>query len=241
MRIELRQQYKSIAALTTENLPDFAVLIGRNGAGKTQLLEALNQRIAVIPEIGAGEIELYDMISFKSPNANRADRQANQFARVAADAYLSPPDGQAPIETAAAIFHQSVSDIKRESGAQVRDDFEHSLRDEIRRLPDFAVFAVDDQESLYKKTLYEQVLAPLNRVNTPRQDRRSSNRPNNSLNGNQASLLSAAMKLSGKLPHELTRGDIMRASHCEGNTMGNSISEVLQPTSSISLSGRTSG
>ena len=42
MRIELRQPYKSIATLETEDLPDFAILIGRNGAGKTQLLEALN-------------------------------------------------------------------------------------------------------------------------------------------------------------------------------------------------------
>ena len=35
------------------------------------------------------------------------------------------------------------------------------------------------------------------------------------------------MKLAGKLPHELTRGDIMRASHREGETMSNSISEVF--------------
>ena len=43
MRIQIRQSYKSIETLTTEELPDFAILIGRKGAGKTQLLEAINE------------------------------------------------------------------------------------------------------------------------------------------------------------------------------------------------------
>ena len=227
MKIELRQQYKSIATLETEDLPDFAILIGRNGAGKTQLLGALKDGLAVIPGIDVHKIESYDMVSFHPPNTSRADRQVNQFAQITADAYLSPPNGQPPIETAEAIFCQFLSDIERDSGAQARDDFERNLRDESRRLPDFAVFGVDDQESPYKKTLYELVLAPLSRLNTGRQRGRSSNQSNNSFDGNQAALLSAAMKLTGKLPHELTRGDIMRASHSEGDTMSNSISEVF--------------
>ena len=227
MKIEFRQRHKSITDLNTEELPDFAILIGRNGAGKTQLLEALKEGRAGIPGIGVDEIELYDMVSFHPPNASRADRQVNQFSQVTADAYLSPPSGQPPVETAEAIFYQFVNDIERDSGAQARDAFERNLRYEIRRLPDFAVFAVDDQESPYKKTLYELVLAPLNQANTGRQRRSSSNQSNNSFNGNQAALLSAAMKLTRKFPHELTRGDIMRASHCEGDTMSNSISEVF--------------
>ena len=227
MKIELRQPYKSIIDLDTEELPDFAILIGRNGAGKTQLLGALKDGLAVIPGIGVDEIESYDMVSFHSPNTSRAERQVSQFAQITAGAYLSPPSSQPPIETAEVIFYQFLSDIERDSGAQARDDFERNLRDEIRLLPDFAVFAVDDRESPYKKTLYEQVLAPLNRANTERQRSRSSNQSNNSFNGNQAALLSAAMKLTGKVPHELNRGDIMRASHSEGDTMSNSISQVF--------------
>ena len=227
MKIELKQPHKSIATLTTDDLPDFAVLIGRNGAGKTQLLEALEQGMAATHGIDVDEIKRYDMASFHPPNASRADRQVNQFAQVTADAYLSPTSGQPPIETAEAIFNQVVNDIERDSGSRARDDFERKLRDEIRQVPDFAVFSADAQDPPYKKTLYQQVLAPLNRGNTGRQGRRSSNPPKNRFNGNQAALLSAAMKLSVKLPHELTRGDIMRASHCEGDTMANSISEVF--------------
>ena len=35
------------------------------------------------------------------------------------------------------------------------------------------------------------------------------------------------MTLTGKLPHELTHDDIMRASHYEGETLSNSISAVF--------------
>ena len=228
MRIEFKQQYKSILTLTTEELPNFAVLIGRNGAGKTQLLSALKEGLAVIPGIRVDDIELYDMVSFHTPNAGVGNRGANQFARSTADAYLlSPPGGRPPIETAAAIFGKFASDIERDSGVQARDDFGRNLRDEIRQLPDFAVFAASDRGSPYKETLYEQVVAPLIPGTTGRQGRQSSNQSNNSFNGNPAALLTAAMKLTGKLPHELTHDDIMRASHYEGNTLSNSVSGVF--------------
>ena len=158
----------------------------------------------------------------------RQNRQTIQFAQITADAYLqAPPGGRPPIEIAAAIFDQLASDIERDSGVQARDDFVRNLRDEVRRLPDFTVFAVDHRESPYKKALYERVLAPLNSGTTGRRGRRSSNLSNNSFSDNQAALLSAAMKLADKLPHELTHQDIMRASHSEGDTLSNSISAVF--------------
>ena len=226
MKIELDQQYKSIVDLATEDLPDFAVLIGRNGAGKTQLLDALKQGRAKIPGIGVNEVELYDMASFVPPNTGQAGRHANQFAQDTADAFLSPPRGQPPIETAKAIFDQFVLDIERNSGVQARYDFVRGLRDEVQRMPDFTVFRVNHPDSSYEKILYERVLGPLDPGSTGRSSRRSSNRTN-SFNGNQAALLSATMKLTGKLLHELTRNDIMRASYFEGETLSNSISAVF--------------
>ena len=215
MQIELNHRYKSIETLTTEDLPDFAVLIGRNGAGKTQLLEALRGGAASIPGVGVDEIEMYDMVTFGPPNTSQADRNSFQFAQVTADAYLLSQSGdRSSSEIAAAIYDQ----FARKDYASVQD-----LREEIRHVPDFTVFAVNDQESPYKAALYEQVLAPLNRG----QGRRSSDQSRNSFYGNSAALLSAAMKLTSKLPHELTREDIMHASHCEGDTISNSISAVF--------------
>ena len=60
-----------------------------------------------------------------------------------------------------------------------------------------------------------------------RQGRRAENRTSNGYNGNQAALISMAMKLADKLPHELTYDDIMRASHYDGDTLSNSISAVF--------------
>ena len=215
MQIELNHRYKSIETLTTEDLPDFAVLIGRNGAGKTQLLEALRGGAASIPGVGVDEIEMYDMVTFGPPNTRQADRNSYQFAQITADAYLvSQSGGRSPIEIAATIYDQ----FARKDDASV-----HDLTEEIRYMPDFTVFAVNDRESPYKSALYEQVLAPLNRG----QGKRSSDQSRNSFYGNSAALLSAAMKLTSKLPHELTREDIMRASHCEGDTLSNSISAVF--------------
>ena len=228
MRIELKQSYKSIETLATDELPDFAVLIGRNGAGKTQLFDSVKQGLAVIPSIGVDEIELYNMGSFRPANAGAANRNANQFARATADVFLlSPPGGRAPAEIAAAIFEQYAGDIERDSSVEAREEFERNLRDEIRHLPDFTVFAARDRESPYKMAVYEQVLAPLLPETTGRQSGRSSNQSNNSFNGNQATLLSAAMKLTGKLPHQLTHDDITRAWHYEGNTLSNSVSAVF--------------
>ena len=101
------------------------------------------------------------------------------------------------------------------------------MREEIQQVPDFAVFAARDRGSPYKEELYEQILAPRIPETTGRQGGRSSSQSNNSFNGNQAALLSEAMKLTGKLPHELTHDDIMRASHYEGNTLANSVSAVF--------------
>ena len=228
MRIELKQQYTSIGSLTTEELPDLAILIGRNGAGKTQLLGALAQGHAAIPGIHAEEIERYDMASFRPPNAGAANRNANRFARITADAYLlPPPSGPEPIRVAASIFDQYAAEMERDSGVQGRDGFERDLRAQVRHAQDFTVFASGSQQSTYHRELREAVLAPLIPKDTGRSARRSPNQRNNSFNGNPAALLTAAMKLARKLPHELTRDDIMRASHYEGNTISNSISEVF--------------
>ena len=227
MRIALGKPYKSIATLETDELPDLAMLIGRNGVGKTHLLEALKGYVAEIQGFGRGEIQLYDMDSFRPSNTKSANRQTSQFAHSTANAYLmTPHDGQLLISTAAAIFDDLTSDIERNSGVQARNDFESNLRSDVQQMNDFAVFAEKDRECPYKRKLNEQVLTPLSAA----LDRRSSTHSSNSFNGNPAALVSAAMKLNRKLPHELTRDDIIRASHYDGDTIetiSNSISTVF--------------
>ena len=223
LQIPFNVPYKVFETLETEELPDFAILIGRNGSGKSQLLDALMRGAAKIPDIRTSEIELYDMGSFHPPNANYATRSAYQFARTAADAYLLPQGGRPPIEMAKIIFKRFANDIERDSGAKAREDFESNLREEIRQLPDFAEFAANHRDFKYRHRLYQEVFAPLNSS----RGGSLSNRTFNSFNGNPAALLSTAMKRTSKLPHELTRDDIMDAALFEGDTISNSISEIF--------------
>ena len=229
MRIELERPHKSIETLSTEELPEFGILIGRNGAGKTQLLDALKEGYAKVPGIEQDDIERYDMASFGSPNSNIGSRNFNNFARFTADAYLlARSSGPALIETAESIFEQFAEEVERESGVQGREEFARNLRDEIRQLRDFTVFPPKkNRASPYKNAFYEQVMAPLGSGKSRNQRRGESSLSKNSFNLSQQALLSTAMKLSDKLPHELTRDDIMSASLYEGHTLANSISEVF--------------
>ena len=228
MQLELSQPYKSIRNLQSEDLPDFTILIGRNGAGKSQLLQAINDGMVSIPNVSAEEIELYDMNSFRPPNSANANRHANDFGQSTSDAYLqSSLEEFSPIEIAADVFDQFARDFERNSGDRNFLDVLDDLRKEIEDTPDFTVFPSFGRDTGYKKALYEQVFAPLMPVPAGRQNRRTPNPPNNSFDGNQAVLVSMAMKLSRKLPHELGRDDIMRAPYYEGQTITNSLSQVF--------------
>ena len=227
MRIDLQNPHKSITTLTTGELPDFAVLIGRNGAGKTQLLEALKEGHAEVSGIRVEDIELYDMNSFRAPNVNVGNRGFNHFGAATADAFLlAPPGKRSAIETAAEIFDEFVRERETESGGDGHEEFVSSLMDDIRRMPDFKFFPPSPaRSSPYHQALFKRVLTRF--VPPPPERKRNKQAaapPANSYNGNQAALLSTAMKLADKLPHELNRDDIIRASNYEGPTLANLIS-----------------
>ena len=57
MRLELKNSYLSIKSMPAVELPDFAVLIGRNGVGKTQLLDAVKNRHISVADIPTQEID----------------------------------------------------------------------------------------------------------------------------------------------------------------------------------------
>ena len=227
IEIILNQQHLAIETLACSELPDFAVLTGRNGAGKTQLLQALLSGHAVVQGISPHEIDSYDMASFRIPNNVAGNRQANQFARTTAYDYLEGDRGPPPIAIAAKIFEHHTARIEQENGANERDEFVRNLHERINRTPDFNVFptAPAPGSDSYDQSLHERVMG---RMAQRRASRRTKTQSRvNSFNENPAALLSMAMKRAGKLPHELTREDILGASHYEGAPIANAISEVF--------------
>ncbi len=130
------------------------------------------------------------MVSFSPPIAGRSKgRHSRTLAQATAEAYLlSNPNGEALIDTAAEIFDKHSSDIESDNGVQAREEFISNLRDEIRHLPDFAVFAVDAQESPYKRELYERVVFPILPERDRNRDDETRIRAPSGFNGNQAAL-----------------------------------------------------
>ena len=56
MKLKQNQQYLSITNFAPVELPDFTVLTGGNGAGKTHLLEAISKGNVVVDGINVSRI-----------------------------------------------------------------------------------------------------------------------------------------------------------------------------------------
>ena len=91
MKIELNQPHLSIKKLATVDVPDFTVLIGRNGVGKTHLLEAIKSGRASISGIPISEIEKYDIQSFQPTESEQAGWDGVTFAQKTVEKYFSTP------------------------------------------------------------------------------------------------------------------------------------------------------
>lgn len=228
MEINLVSPYRSIQSLETVELPGFAVLIGRNGAGKTQLLEGLTEGHLEMAGIARFDIEHFDMHSFFSPNAGESGRQVNQFAHATAAALFGSYAGDPPLnETAREIFDQAIGAYASDQGAQAAHRLVEDLRTEIRSMPDFTVFgdrgsafpAVDELKRRVFEPLYEQFNNDLGIT--------SFRMSPDGLDDNPTKLVSAAMKQSNKLLHELDRSDVLRAGNFEGPMLANLISEIF--------------
>ena len=72
MKMKLRNPYGSIKRLDACDLPDFAVLIGRNGVGKTQLLTGIAERQITGLAHSTATIEKYDIREFRPGPVQRA-------------------------------------------------------------------------------------------------------------------------------------------------------------------------
>ncbi len=226
MKIELNRSYLSISELECPKLPDFTVLTGQNGAGKTHLLQALQGGHAVVPGIGENTIELYDLVSFQ-PNAGGGGHASIDLAKSTAEHYLESHDGRPLIDVAREIYEQFKSRHENRHGKEEGDSFDRDLRHRIMRVPDFFPFpasyskGADTYENALRNLVWDALRERVGQV------RSNGNRRSISFGGDPVPLISMAMKQSGKLPHELTREDINRAAHFAGNIIENKISRVF--------------
>ena len=220
MRLRLKRSYLSIKQMEEFDLPDFSVLVGRNGVGKTQLLDAVEKgRISV--EGWAGQrIEKFDMNSFQPKDSGPAGWVDSTFPQGTVMQYFAGTSDDAPVKVARDIFEQVLKDFGLDETEEERRNFENILREEIKQLSDFQILGNsqgDDAVSTYSRLILREVLANLE----PERGGRGN------VGNNPEVLVSLAMKLSGKLPHELSPEDISRAARYEGNTIENQLSHIF--------------
>lgn len=225
LRIKLERANPTITTLKCPSeLPNFAVITGRNGSGKTQLLKAIQRGDVVVSGIPTHEIEFYDMDSFRPSNNASGDWSFNLFARLTARAYTQGDEGPPPVDVARKIFHDHTTNRERSSSKHSSSKFVRLLRQRIEKTKDFGMFPDDHGLTcLYDEALHTQVTSPLYKRIT--YDSGIIQTSDNSFNQNPVALITMAMKCSGKLPHELDYDDIMRASHYAGDTISNTISQ----------------
>ena len=220
MRLTLARPHKSVLGLDPVELPDFAVLIGRNGVGKTHLLEALKEGAAVASDIPASEVEMYDFATFSPGNSASVSYPGVGFAASTADAYFTPQaNGKSRLALAKEIYDDTLGSIPPGQ----RHDFDVELRRLIAGMADFSIFPkvrAPTHLAEYTVRILDLVLGPM-RQRQQRQQQRGT------CGNDPAVLVSLAMKLAGKAPHEVNREDIVRASHYEGGTISNTISQVF--------------
>ena len=180
----------------------------------------------MVQGISPHEIDSYDMASFRIPNNVAGNRQANQFARTTAYDYLEGDRGPPPIAIAAKIFEHHTARIEQENGANERTNssaicMNGSIGHRTSRVPNCPCAGLRFLRPIAARARYGS------HGTASREPKNEDAIPRQFFNENPAALLSMAMKRAGKLPHELTREDILGASHYEGAPIANAISEVF--------------
>ena len=149
------------------------------------------------------------------------------FAERTAELYFARKRGTAPSDAAERIFLDTLTTFHLKDEPAGRQKFEAELLHAITQIPDFTPFPVFEQTpalSAYSRALVDAVIGPLNRSG---RNRRRSTDATPTLDGNPALLVTLAVRLSRKMPHELTRHDILRAAYYDGHTIANRISQVF--------------
>ena len=228
MHFSLNQPFACIKSLNEFELPEFAVLIGKNGVGKTRLLSGIQDGSIPVSGLPREDIEFYNFTSFRSGDSGTGSWEASGFHRQVVERYFAPSAGSPLVEVAERVFQETLDRFELSHDDERRREFVEAILRKIRSLPDFEIlgtFGSDDAVTSYSQALQQQVLNPLDSGSQKRHNVR--NRPPNGVGHNPAALVSLAMKLGRKLPHKLDRSDFLRASNYEGGTIRNTLSELF--------------
>ena len=214
MKLQLRKPYLSIGQLDKFELPDFAVLIGRNGIGKTQLLDAIkNNHISVSGSVDS-DIQKYDFNSFQPKSSDPANWKIINLFDLVIQKFFSPSDDSTALVEVARKIHEDKTS-KFANDLSKLDEFDQIAHENFyKNLRANEIVSCGD----YIREIREKVFIPATTFNFTRANQNQSV---------TSSLLPLAMKISGKLPHLLKEEDFFNATNYEGDTIANRLNEIF--------------
>ena len=226
MKLKLQSMFLSIKALDAQPLPPFAVLTGRNGVGKTQLLEAIQK--GSVSSLKDRTVERYDTHSFRPPSSETASWSGSIAASSAAQLYFQGTGPQPPAETASKIYEEAVESF----GLAVDDQSSRAFATHLKTAMDKTQVRIltsplrgvsgdpqiDDAIEFYTSALADRVISRLRQHPT-----KKGQQPDN----RSQVIVTLAVRLACKLAHELNQADFLRAAHHEGKTIANTVSEAF--------------
>ena len=163
MHVSLKHPYLSIKEMGGFDLPGFAVLIGKNGVGKTQVLAGISNGQLDVSNVAPPDIELYDSNSFHSGGSGPASWGDSQFLLATIDQYFTPSSGTPLVEVAKQIFKVTLEKFGLADDGEARRALEETIRTGVRKIPDFRVLGTiegDDVVISYSSALQQQVVYP---------------------------------------------------------------------------------
>lgn len=232
MHVKLRNPSAVIKEINEFDLLDFSVLIGRNGVGKTQILRRIAGGGIEVDGLTNANIELYDIDSFQPNVPEDGKWEDSKLFHETIENYFYSKSGTPLIETARKKYHDILDEWEIKGDTEKCQKFNEAVREIIESGGDFGTLGSvkgDNSVVAYFNAIQNDVFQKLGKV-----DRNTSPRKNSKLttlrgrfyNSPQA-LLCQAMRLSNKLPHDLCREDVHRATHYEGYTIGNQLSQIF--------------
>jgi AAA15 family ATPase/GTPase len=145
--LKLKEEYKSIKNLPIKELPDFTVITGVNGSGKTQFLEAINNF-----NINTDQIDHNHDVEFLRLNFSSSNDRSEYFSNRIFDYYIKPAISTLTnqkldighIEDKQITIEQALNLISQNEGYQGKSIFQIS-NEYLAQNPIFlSTFPVDD-------------------------------------------------------------------------------------------------
>lgn len=210
-------------------LPLFSVLIGRNGIGKTHILDAIENGQIAAQGPTVDYIKKYDIDTFRPAKSTPGDwKDSQNYMKFTERVFPESPTLSLP-EQSKDIFENHLKNILVNNSKLTRDECELKLRAQLTKFRKrFDISKISNEHDTFsyflelRNLIFHFFKLKEEEENEPRRRKNDRNR-----GFDPAVALTMALSSSGKFLHELSRSEILQAANYEGETIENRLSQIF--------------